>query len=347
MAGKSGIDSEKITIRSVAMRAGVSVATVSRVLNNSPLVKESTRRRVLEVLRESGFQQPNRLAKALRTNRTGLIALLVEDILNPYYAVLARATDDAAKKLGLMMLLANDDGNEAAALERIRVLGSLSVDGILVSPWIGGGERRELLLQLRSNGIPIVGLGDLLGEEEFDVIAIDYLSAAREACAHLIRLGHRRIGFIGPHSPSDRLAGYLRQLEEHDLPPFVCRLSATEHTRTMREAMQRALPEFVASCGLTAILAHSDLYALEVCRCLESRGLRVPDDLSVIGFDDIPQSETSLPPLTSVAPPYEDMALRALRLIIDRIDRKTTAPQVKEILPTRLVERASTAPPRP
>lgn len=345
LGDKSTTKSDKVTIRSVAKRAGVSVATISRVLNNSPLVKESTRQKVLEVLRESGFHQPNRLAKALRTNRTGLVALLVEDILNPYYAILARATDDAAKKLGLMMLLTNDDGNEAVGLERIQVLGSLNVDGILVSPWIGGGRRRALLQQLRASGTPIVGLGDLVEEDEFDVIAIDYLKAAAEACGYLIQLGHRRIGFIGPYGASDRLTGYMKELEKHGLTPFIYRLSATTPTSTMRANMHRALPEFVGSHGLTAIVTHSDLYSLEVSRCLQSLGYKIPDDLSIIGFDDIPQSETALPPLTTISPPYEEMASRALGLIISRIDKKITAPQVKEILPTQLIKRASTAPP--
>ena len=320
MEGKNDGKRERVTIHTVAAMAGVSAATVSRVVNNSNLVKPATRERVLSVLEEVGFQYPSRLARALRTQRSGLVGLLVTDILNPYYALLAREAEDATQELGMTLLLSNDDGDETVATSRLQVFGSLNVDGVIVSTWIGKGVKRDALLELRSRGIGVVGVSDQIDEDEFDTVAVDYRAAARDAVKHLLQIGHRRIGFVGFSRSAHRVLAYEEELNAAGLPAPILLLPSVVSPRRLRELMPALLPTFLKENAITAILAHNDVYALEVIRTAQSAGYRIPRDLSVIGFDNVPQGDTSTPPLFTYVPPYRDMLRTAVQLIRQRLE---------------------------
>ena len=338
--GKSG----RVTIHTVAELAGVSVATVSRVLNDSDRVKRSTRERVLKVLRESGFQHPSRLARALRTRRTGLIGLLVADILNPYYAVLARETEDAAKENGMTMLLSNDDGDDAVGVERLELFGSLNVDGVFVATWVGETPKRQTMRRLRENGVCVMCVNDMIGESEFDCVAVDYHTAAREAVRHLVGLGHRRIGFIGLAAGDNRARGYMAEMAACGLPTHMLTLRSVVSPRRLKDLLPREFPQFLAGNGLTAIITHNDMYALEAIRVARSIGYQVPQDLSVIGFDNVPQGETSAPPLSTFAPPYREMVRASIEVVRARVEREPGSAPVKKVLPAAFVSRESDAP---
>lgn len=336
---------ERVSIHTIAKLAGVSSATVSRVLNGSDLVKPETRERVLQVAQEAGYRHPSRLARGLRTNRTGLVGLIVTDILNPYYALLAREVEDAAKEANMIMLVSNDDWDTQASIEHLRAFGSMHVDGILVSNWIGSDGKREELRRLRSEGVVVVAVGDLPDEDEFDVIAADTFHGAQQAVDHLLELGHRRIGFVGMAKYAPRARGYRARMADAGLAAPTLLLDDVVSPRRLRELLPACLPAFVREHQLTALLAHNDVYAIEAVRTLQAYGYNLPEDVAVIGFDNTPYAELANPTLTSVALPCRDMARAGLELIRQRLDKSLPTEPVRKLLPTELIVRDSTGPP--
>lgn len=340
---RSGRD-ERISIHTIAELAGVSSATVSRVLNGSDLVKQSTRERVLRVAAEVGYRHPSRLARGLRTNRTGLVGLIVTDILNPYYALLAREMEDAVTAANMILLLSNDDSDKQLSLEHLRAFGSMHVDGIFISNWIGDGEKRDELRRLRSEGVVVVAIGDLLEEPEFDVVAADTHQGAQEAVDYLLHLGHRRIGFVGLAENAPRTRGYRARMAAGGLEAPTLVLDHVVSPRCLRDLLPASLPGFVRAHKLTALIAHNDVYATEAMRTLQAHGYNIPGDISVIGFDNTSYAEISNPALTSVALPCREMARIGIELLGKRLDKSVPDEPIRRVLKTELVLRDSTAP---
>lgn len=334
---------KRVSIHTIAKMAGVSSATVSRVLNNSDLVKRSTRERVLKAAKEVGFRHPSRLARALRTNRTGLVGLVVTDILNPYYALLAREIEDAAKAENMIVLLSNDDADPHVCTDRLRVFGSMNVEGIFISNWIGDGEKREELRRLQSEGVSIVVIGDMCDEEEFDVVAANTERAAQQAVSYLLSLGHQRIGFVGISRVAPRARGYVKEMDAAGLPAATLLLESVVSPRRLRELMPSTLPDFVKRHALTAVVAHNDVFAIEAIRTLQANGYDVPDDISVIGFDNTPQGETSTPALTSFALPCREMARIGVEIIRQRREEPDRPEPIKRVLEAEWILRNSVA----
>ena len=325
----------------VAARAGVSVRTVSNVVNDFPHVAPATRARVRQAIDDRGYQ-PNMAARQLRRGRTGMIGLVVPEIVSPYFGALASAVVAAAHARGYTVLV-DETGGDA---ERERLLlgrsGAQLVDGLIFSPWALGAED----LYERSAELPVVLLGERDGEGVVDHVAMDNVTAAEQATEHLIGLGRRRIAAVGvqPHLSNNtsalRLHGYHRALRRAGLsaPPELLIAVPTLHRADGAHAMRTLL---AAEPIPDAIFCFTDELALGAMRVLAEHGLRVPDDVAVLGWDDIEDGRFSVPSLSTVAPAKDEIAVLALDQLLKRIDSATEP--VRDLVAThRLIPREST-----
>jgi DNA-binding LacI/PurR family transcriptional regulator len=328
-----------VTIRDVARAAGVSPATVSRVLNASGHpVREATRHRVLEAVRRLEYY-PNRLARGLLRRETAVVGLLVPDVSNPYYASILRGVEDVAHQHGLVVVLCNTDRDAAKQRHYLRTLLEHRVDGLVVA----GGTLTAEELRMVDRRVPVVAVG----RHPAPVVSVrvDNVEAARQACRHLLELGHTSIGLLaGPRSSltaRDRAQGYALALREAGVEPEGPWVSWSEFTA---QGGYRAARDVLSADGLTALVASNDQMALGALRALWELGLRVPEDVSVVGFDDTPAAAVAVPALTTVAIPTYEMGRRTLELLL-AIRQGRRARSV--VLPTELRVRESTAAPEP
>lgn len=328
-----------VTIRDVAMRAGVSPTTVSHVINATRPVSEGVRARVEAAMTELGFQ-PNALARSLRRKRTHTLGMIVPDSANPFFAEVGRGIEDTSFAAGYSVMLCNSDGDARRELLYIDLLIQKQVDGVLLVPT---GDQGELAAALQLRNIPVVVLDRDVPGAAIDRIHIDNVAGGYLATRHLIDLGHRRIGYIGgpPHlSPvPGRSTGYRQALQEAGLP-LDAELIAFGNFRDTGgyEGAQTllALPN-----PPTAIFAGNDLMAIGALAAAREHGIRVPDGLSIIGFDDIHLARYVNPPLTTVAQPKYELGVIAAELLFARLHTPALPPQLR-LLQAELVMRHST-----
>jgi DNA-binding LacI/PurR family transcriptional regulator len=330
-----------VSLKDIAKRAGVSQATVSNVVNGYRPVGEATRARVQQAVDELGYT-PNLSARHLRRGRTGIIALAIPELNNPYFAELADAAIRAATQHGYTLLLDYTDGDRDKELLVADGFREQIIDGLILSAVHLG--RDDILA--RTSRTPMVLVGEAIYNVPYDHIAIDNLAASHEAMRHLIALGRRRIAFIGAHIEANRapsllrLRGYTEALEAGGLP-FDSTLTVT--TNGFRrvdgaEGMRRllALPE-----PPDAVFAFNDLIALGAIRALHDHGLRVPRDVAVIGFDDVEEGQFSTPTLTTVSPDKEQIGRVAVERLLARVEGRPAAAPAEIQPPFRLVIRES------
>ena len=314
------------TLRDVAKRANVSIRTVSNVVNGYAPVSDELRTRVQAVLDELDYR-PNLIARNLKQGRTGMIALVVPELDVPYFAELAREVITAARAHGYVVMIDQTDG----AVERERALlgrdsRAMMFDGLLLSPLAVSAEE----LRGRGNRIPIVLLGEHIFNGSFHHVAIDNVAAARDATAHLLGLGRRRVAAIGdqPYATGEtaqlRTVGY-RQAHAHA-------------GLTVDEELIVATPHFHRKLGAQAM---ERLLALGAIRALTRNGRRVPDDVAVVGLDDIEEGQYSTPSLTTVAPDKGEIARTAVDTLMESINGGAATP-AEIVVPHRLILREST-----
>jgi LacI family transcriptional regulator len=336
--GEAGGRRAPVTILDVAGRAGVSPATASRVLTGSAhAVSPEARRRVAAAARDLGYL-PNMLARSLLKRETSAVGVLVPDVSNPYYAVILRGIEDAASQAGRAVIVCNTDRSPEKQASYLRTLLERRVDGLIVA----GGTIRERDLAHAGNVPPVVVVGR--HEVSCPSVRIDNVRAAMDATSHLIGLGHRRIaclaGPLASLTAADRLAGYRRALRRAGLS------SRPEDVVRDEFSLDGGRRGAERLCGLrprpTAIVASSDQMAIGALRLLRERGVRVPDDLSIVGFDDSPLASYTVPALTSVAIPMYEIGRRVMGLLLRlRADGRA----VSAVLPAELRVRETTAPP--
>lgn len=329
------------TIREVARAAGVSVATVSRVLNAAPGVKDETRRKVERVIQRLDYR-PNSLARSLVTRKSRTIGLLVRDITNPFYPEIARAIEDALNRLGYNLILCNTDASVRKEKAYVDVLRAQRVAGIIFSaPRMA--DRTVLDLQAAGD-IPFVLTVRRVSGVHRDIVTSDDRGGASQAVAHLAGLGHARIGHIaGPRdswTAAARLDGYrgtLRELGLTGRDAWVQRGDLTQATGF--KAMQRLLAQAERP---TAVFCANDAMALGAWEAVLAAGLRVPDDMALVGFDGVDWGGFKLTGLSTVAVPKYELGDLAARLLIRRIEGDSAPPQ-DVVLPVSLVVRRSSA----
>jgi LacI family transcriptional regulator len=334
-----------VTIKDIAARAGVSISTVSRVINQSVPVDPATEIRVHEAIGALGYR-PNLLARSFRSNVTHTIGLLVPDNSNPFFAEMARVIEDAGFEEGYSVILCNSSLSEEKQGAYVDVLLAKRVDGIVMTSTglIGGEGACEEIDRICRAGVPCVVIDRDLGDSEVDQLLVDNHEGGYLAGTYLIDHGHRKLAcVVGPSdlTPSaGRIAGFRRAIEEAgvDLPPEAIVRGNGHHdggSRAVEELLRRGT-EF------TAIFAFNDEMAIGVIGTLQRAGKRVPQDVSVLGFDDIPYANAIYPALTTVAQPITEMARSGISMLLDRIRQPGGKPR-REVLPTRLIERESVA----
>ncbi len=331
------------TIVDVAKEAGVSYSTVSRVVNNKSYVKQETREKVLLAMTRLGYQA-NLQARSLAGGQTHVIGLLVVDLATQYMGEIIHAIDDtlAASQYELMLYTTHRRRRKETAYVNMMARGL--VDGLLI---VLPREPESYLRSLRQRDFPYV-LIDQLGIDESDLsVTAANIHGGYEATRHLIELGHRRIGIITGWmdmvAARHRLDGYRAALADYNIPYDECLLFEGD---------------FLQSCGFhgtnhllelpqppTAIFASNDVSAIGVMDAVRIRGLEIPHDISVVGFDDIPMAALSIPKLTTVRQPLTEMGHCATQILLNLI-QKPEEKQHSVVLPTNLVLRESTAPPR-
>ncbi|OON82896.1 LacI family DNA-binding transcriptional regulator [Streptomyces tsukubensis] len=316
-------------MKDVAALAGVSPKTVSNVINGFVHVTPATRDRVKDAIRHLGYR-PNTSARNLRRGRTGMVGLIVPELDIPYFAELARCFLEAAA--GRFTILIEQTLGEREREEAVlAALGGKVVDGIVLSPLTLRGT--ELMDRLA--GTPVVLIGERPSGGLADHVAVDNIRAARDAVQHLIGLGRGRIAAVGVRSepfvgtPLLRLTGYREALHAAGLPGdrgLECETPGY-HRRHGADAMTALLDRGERP---DAVFCFNDALALGVLRVLHERGLRVPEDIAVIGFDDVDEGRFSVPSLSSVSPDKTAVAERALALLQERIE--TPSAPVREIV---------------
>ena len=325
-------------MKDVARRAGVSVGTVSHVINGSAHVREPLRERVLHTIRDLGYQ-PSQLARGLRKNQSNIVGMIVPDITNPFFTAVVRGAEDISYQNGLRLLLCNTDNDPAKELAYWDDLRSYRTAGLILIPSVS-----SRMGSIRERGFPVVCLDRLPKGWERDSIAVDNAAGAEAATAHLLSLGHRRIAMItgdmGLANAVNRLAGFraaMRRARIEVEPEYIQegrfnRLSGYEKMGVLLRLQPRP----------TAIFASNDLIALGVLAALRENGLRCPEDISLVGFDDLEFSEFVLPALTTVSQPGYQMGTKGAALLLKRLAGAADPPQ-HIVLPTELHLRQSTA----
>ncbi len=329
----------RVTLRDLARRAGVSMNTVSRALNNKPDVSARTRQRVLRLARRLGYT-PNSLAQGLRVRRTGAIGVVVADIANPFFAAVVKGIDEVAHAAGYSIVLCTTDEEYAREEEAIDLLLRKRVDGLLLAPCQTDRGTVALLQQKR---VPFVLIARRFDDLPTPYVVNDDARGGFLATEYLISKGHRRILFInGPKeiwSAQQRQAGYLRALAAHRIEPDPALLRTT--TAMMDGSYRTMLEVLDAGVPFTAVYAFSDLLAMGVLKALRERGRRVPHDVAVVGHDDIEFVEILETPLTTVDMSKSRLGREAARILIGQLRQPVPLGQVQVTLEPRLVVRDS------
>lgn len=330
-----------VTIRDVAQRAGVSVSTVSRVLTSNAPVQEETRRAVEDAILQLGYR-PNGLARGLRNKETKTIGLIIPDVANPFFPEVARGVEDAACKRGYSVILCNSGNDRAKEAMYFGVLKERRIDGIIIT---GSGSLNEYAQLCEKEDFPVVFLDRSADDIDIDSVESDSYGGACQAVRHLLDLGHREIAFVSGSSrtstASRRMRGYIDTLREHGIDPSPEFIVPGDFTleagvRAGRELLRRKHRP-------TAVFIANDIEAIGVMMAAEAMNLSIPDDLSVVGFDNTLLSTVSRPALTTVSQPKYEMGHQAVKLIVERIRRKQRGVR-HLVLATNLEIRGSTAP---
>jgi LacI family transcriptional regulator, galactose operon repressor len=335
--------SERVTIREVADLAGVSIATVSRVLNGRGDVSDETRNLVSRVIRENGYTA-NRSARGLSGGRTGLVGILVPLVFPAYFAGILAGAAEALSERGLQIVLSPTGGEHDREVSVLDRLHGLSDGALIILPEESSDELERLL----DSGYRFVVLDPLMPlDERIPSVSAAHTSGADQAMRHLLGLGHRRIALItGPNgwvATEDRRRGYQAALASAGvLPDPAFEVESIPEIEPGRLAAEQLLdlPE-----PPTAIFAFNDNIAIGAIQATRARGLRVPEDLSVVGFDDVEHATIVTPTLTTVRQPLAEMGRTAVSLLSRLLERQRFETLHVE-LATRLVVRDSTAPPR-
>ncbi|MER7332904.1 MULTISPECIES: LacI family DNA-binding transcriptional regulator [unclassified Micromonospora] len=333
------------SIKEVARHAGVSIGTVSNVLNRPDLVAPATRQRVLDAIGALGYVR-NDSARQLRAGRSRTIAIVVLDVANPFFADVVRGAEMEAEQAGGVVVVCNSGEDRAREHRHLDILEEQRVQGVLITPVDDGPDSR--LEQFISRGTPVVLVDRGSGHHHRCSVAVDDVLGGRLAAAHLLEQGHRRIAFVGGPASirqvADRHAGAaaalgtngeLRVVETPSLTVAAGRHAAGE------------IAELPARQRPTAVFCANDLVALGVLQEMTQRDLRVPDDVAIVGYDDIEFAAAAAVPLSSVRQPREQLGRTATQLLLDEVNDQGRHRHRHVVFQPELVVRASSTPARP
>jgi len=331
------------TSQDVAQRASVSIATVSRVLNNAPHVRPEIRRKVLRAVKALNYQ-PNRTAQRLRARQSKVLGLIISDIQNPFFTSVVRGIEDVAYQNGYSLVLCNSDEDPEKEKLYVDVMRAEAVAGVIIA---SASEAQPHIDTLLDAHIPVVALDRRIKDRRVDSVLVSNVQGAYEAVTHLIEQGHRYIGFIGlplnRTTGRERFEGYQRALRQHRLPVVRAQIRIADAKQQGGYAAAQDLLEHQPR--LTALFVANNLTTLGALQAIHERGLRIPDDISIVGFDDMPWATLLHPPLTAIAQPTYELGRQAAELLLVRL-KDPHKPVAHVQLPTTLIVRGSTGAPR-
>lgn len=335
--------SKRVTMRQIAARARVSVGTVSHVINNSAGVREEVRKRVLDAIERLGYQ-PSLLARGLRRNQTTILGMIIPDISNPFFPLVVRGVEDIAYQNSYHLMLCNTDNDAQKEQVYFDELRAYRMAGLIVIP---SADSRLVPMAAASGGeIPVICLDRCPEGWKGDTVTVDNAEGAYQAARYLLELGHRRIATIAGQlhvtSGVERLKGFKRALREAGVsiaPEYI-----QEGRFDRLSGYEKGLMLLQFSPRPTAIVAANDLVALGVLAALREMGLRCPEDVSLVGFDDQEIASFTNPALTTVAQPAYQMGARAAALLFERL-RGEDVPTQQVVMKATLRVRDSAAAP--
>lgn len=321
-----------VTMRDVSVMAGVSISTVSHVVNNTRAVPDRTRQKVMDAIRATGFM-PNTIARSLKRAETRTLGLAIGDISNPYFTAVVHALEGAAVEAGYTLILTDigeDPVRETAAL---RALIGRRVDGLILSPSAEGGV--EAIAHARRNNVPVVQI-DRVADRNCDYVVARNRPDMRRLVHHLATLGHRRIGMLtgleGLSSTMERIAGYQAGLADGGLdfdPALMIPAASSIDPASAATNRLMELPN-----APTALVASNNLMTLGAMRALKARGLIVPRDVALASFDDFEWADLFHPRLTTIAQPCQEIGVTAVKLLLDRIADPDAPPRQIQLATT-------------
>ena len=339
------------TLSDIAETVGVTPMTVSRVINSNGYVSDETREKVLKAVKDMNYRR-NGLARNLKRQSTETVGLVLGDISNPYSTELARAVRETLLNNGFNLFICISEHSAKEDIVAFESLANHSVDGIIVATRSNeGGDK--YLRSIVENNVPVVVIGRDFQHEDVDFVSPDNLKGGFEATQHLIDLGHERIGFIGANisagSSLKRLQGYLKALEQHNI-------EVDERLITGRTENDSEVPgystEEIGFEGMkrllslpnppTAVFARNDFTAMGAMSAIKEAGLRIPEDIAIVGFDDISLAVRTSPPLTTVRQPMRLEGQIAAEMLLEKINGKESKPRIERILNCELIVREST-----
>jgi LacI family transcriptional regulator len=336
MVGSAG---RPATIKDVAAHAGVSVATVSAVINSNKYVSPDLTQRVHASIRALGYER-NSLAQGLKKQTSQTIGLIISDITNPFFTSVVRGVEDVANARGYSLILGNTDEDVKKEMGYIHLLESKRVDGLIIS---ATQNNHAFLRSWPVHRLPLVSIDRLPDDVNIDAVLVDNVAGAREAVEHLIALGHERIGIVtglaGITTTEERLIGYRQALAAHGIPldPALIaegnsRIDGGESATLQLLSRETTRP--------TALFVTSGLMIIGALQAIAQVGLRCPQDLALVGFDDFAWADVMHPRLTTVCQPTYEIGQKAAQLLFDRLEKRDAVPQVLRLQP-RLIIRES------
>ena len=331
---------KRVTLRDISELTGFSINTVSRALNDKEEVREDTRVKILAAAHKLGYR-PNRLAKGLRSNKTGTIGVVVTDVANPFFSALVKGIARAARDLDYSIILQDSDEDYAGEEEAIQVLLAEQVDGILITPV---QSQQQTIEHLAESQFPFVLVGRYFQELDTNYVVPDDYQGGFIATEHLIQQGHKRLAMVnGPlhiSSARERFQGFSDALEKYGVP--LDESLVVNGALTVEEGIDLSRPILKGVTRPSAVVCYSDFVAFGVMQAIREIGLLIPDDIAVVGFDDVRMSSCLQVPLTTIRSPKEELGRQAMQLLVDRLKKNHNAGETdKRKLAVELVSRES------
>lgn len=329
----------KVTIKDIAREAGVSVTTVSRVINNKPDVSDKTKEKILKIIDKFNYN-PNSVARGLVMQKTHTIGLIIPDISNPFFPDIAKAIEDKAQKLGYSVILFNTDNHLEREKKGVELFKSKQVDGLIVSLSLGN---EDILKDLKKRNYPVVQIDRAVFNHLYPLISIDNQKSAYKIVQFLIKKGHKRIahitGDLNTTTARDRLSGYKNALRDFDIE--IENKLIIEGDYSKRAGVEGAEKFLKMKNPPTAVFAANDLTAAGVYNAVFAEGLSIPGDIAVVGHDDIDLASLLRPALTTMSQPMYSIGERAVTVLMKMINNDGELKIDDQILNTKLIRRES------
>ncbi len=320
-----GDNMKYITLKMVAERAEVSVNTASRAINNKPDINEETKKRVLQIAKELGYIR-NAAAVALRTKKTGTIGVVIADNSNPFYAEVLNGIEEAAREKNYHIILANTQRDYQKEEEAINLLLAKRVDGLLITPV---QDRDDDIKKLIEANIPFVIVGRDFENIEVDAVYNNEVKGGFLSTEYLIKQGHKRIalinGFLHKSPAKGRLEGYKKALNKYRIPLDESLISVGDIN--IEDGYERTKQMLEKNLDFTAIFAYNDMMAFGAMQAVKEKGLRIPEDIGLVGYDDIPFSSLISPSLTTIKLKKQELGIESVMLLLSHINGNREKPK--------------------